>query len=215
MMMKAELILFAKTPVPGRVKTRLILELGESGAADLAAALIEVSVRRSIEFWPGPVSLQAWPDTHHEYFEALGRRHGIPVSLQSSGDLGGKMLAALNDAHERGVAGAVMGCDIPHCPPETYRAAHAFLAQGRSVIGPSADGGYYLIGMNPPAPGCFRGIKWGGGRVFDHTLERAANAGVNLIVLQQLNDIDTMADIEALRETHPDLVDRLLAPERA
>lgn len=208
--MDAELILFAKTPLAGRVKTRMIACLGEQGAANLAAALVEESVRRSVDSWPGPVNLQVWPDIHHECFERIRRRYGIRACLQSQGDLGAKMFAALNDAHERGLAAAVMGCDVPHCPPETHRTAHAFLARGRAVIGPSIDGGYYLIGMTPPERRCFERIGWGGTRVFDTTLKRAAKAGIDLIVLQQLNDIDTPADIEALRETHPDLVARLL-----
>lgn len=211
--MEAELILFAKTPVAGRVKTRLIPDLGEQGAADLARALIEESVRRSVEAWPGPVSLQVWPDIGHQCFETLRRRHGVTVSLQSKGDLGAKMFEALNDAHQRGAAAAIMGCDVPQCPAETHRTAHAFLAQGRSVIGPSDDGGYYLIGINPPQRKCFERIRWGGSKVFDTTLKRAASAGVELIVLQQLNDIDTMGDLEALRQTHPELVDRLLGKD--
>lgn len=211
--MEAELILFAKTPVAGRVKTRLIPDLGEQGAADLARALIEESVRRSVEAWPGPVSLQVWPDIGHQCFETLRRRFGVTVSLQSKGDLGAKMFEALNDAHQRGAAAAIMGCDVPQCPAETHRTAHAFLAQGRSVIGPSDDGGYYLIGINPPQRKCFERIRWGGSKVFDTTLKRATSAGVELIVLQQLNDIDTMADVEALRKTHPELVDRLLGKD--
>jgi len=212
--MEVELILFAKTPVPGEVKTRMIPALGEQGAAELASALIEESVRRSIEHWPGRVLLQAWPDPGHEVFAGIRRRHGVAATQQSGGNLGAKMLAALDDARGRGAAAAVMGCDVPHCPAETYRTAHAFLVQGRSIIGPSVDGGYYLIGLNPPQPKCFQRIAWGGSRVFDTTLKRAASAGIDLIVLQQLNDIDTMDDLEALRETHPDLVDRLLGRQR-
>ncbi|MBS1269250.1 MAG: hypothetical protein MAG794_00198 [Gammaproteobacteria bacterium] len=208
--MDAELILFAKTPVAGRVKTRLIPELGEQGAADFAEALIEESVRCATETWPGSVRLLAWPDPHHECFERIERRYGLTVSVQSEGNLGAKMFQALNDAYGRGVAGAIMGCDVPHCPPETYRTAHAFLTQGRAVIGPSADGGYYLVGINPPHPACFDRMDWGGKNVFDATLERAANAHIDLIVLQQLNDLDTLSDIEALRTTHPDLVGRLM-----
>ncbi|MDZ7842073.1 MAG: TIGR04282 family arsenosugar biosynthesis glycosyltransferase [Gammaproteobacteria bacterium] len=208
--MDTELILFARSPVAGQAKTRMIPDLGEQGAANLAVALLEESVQRSVEAWPGTVSLRVWPDTGHECLNRIRRRYGITVAGQADGDLGAKMFAALNAAYERGVAAAVMGCDAPHCPAETLRAAHTFLARGRSVIGPSTDGGYYLIGINPPDPGCFERINWGGARVFDTTLKRAARAGIHLIVLQQLNDIDTMADLEALRESHPELVDRLL-----
>lgn len=208
--MEAELILFAKTPVTGRAKTRLISDLGERGAARLAEALIRESVRRAVDAWPGPVRLQVWPETRHGCFGEIQRAHGIAVSLQSEGDLGVKMFEALNEAYRRGVAAAVMGCDVPHCPPETLRTSHAFLTQGRSVVGPSADGGYYLIGINPPHPDCFDRIRWGGDRVFDTTLKRAAAAGIDLIVMQQLNDLDTASDIEALRASHPDLVERLM-----
>lgn len=208
--MKAELILFAKTPVAGKVKTRLIPELGSEGAAELAGALIEHAVRRGVESWPGPLRLLVWPDAKHPCFDGIYRRYGIGAMLQSGDNLGARMLNALNDAYQRGAAAAIMGCDIPDCPKETYRTAHAFVAQGRSVIGPSADGGYYLIAVHPPHRECFERIDWGGSEVFDTTLKRAADAGVNLIVLQRLNDIDTPSDIEALRASNPGLVDRLL-----
>jgi len=210
-MMPTELILFAKTPLAGQVKTRMAAELGEQCAAAFAEGLIEHSVRGAVAAWPGEVRLQVWPSTSHPCLERVQARHGVPVSLQAEGDLGAKMFRALSDAHERGAAAAVMGCDVPHCPPQTYRTAHAFLSQGRAVIGPSDDGGYYLIGVNPPHPACFEGIAWGGRRVFDATLKRAARAGVHLIVLQQLNDFDTTADIEAIRATHPELVAALEA----
>lgn len=208
--MKAELLLFAKTPVAGRVKTRLIPELGEQGAADFAAALIDEAVRHGTSAWPGPVRLLAWPEARHPCFERIQHRYGIDVGLQQGGDLGARMLNALEEARRRGRAGAVMGCDVPLCPIETYRTAHAFVAQGRSVIGPSTDGGYYFIAVNPPHPECFERIEWGGSEVFDTTLRRAADHGVDLIVLQQLNDIDTVSDVEELRAADPALADRLI-----
>jgi len=209
--MRIELILFAKTPEAGRAKTRLIPALGKASAARVAAALIEESVRRAIRAWPGTVHLQAWPDPGHECFAALQRCHGIAVSRQAPGDLGTKMFAALKDAHRRGATAAVMGCDVPHCPAQTLRDAHARLSRSRNIVGPSEDGGYYLIGINPPAPRCFEGIEWGGSRVFADTLRRAQEAGIELDLLPRLNDIDTMADLEALRATHPELVERLLS----
>ncbi|HSH41753.1 MAG TPA: TIGR04282 family arsenosugar biosynthesis glycosyltransferase [Arenicellales bacterium] len=209
--MNVELILFAKTPEAGRAKTRLIPALGQAGAARLAAALIEDSVRRSIQAWPGTVRLQAWPDPDHECFVALQRRYGIAVSRQAPDHLGAKMLAALNEAHSRGVAAAIMGCDVPQCPAGILRDAHARLSRNRNIIGPSEDGGYYLIGINPPAPRCFEGIEWGGSGVLADTLERAGEAGIELDLLPRLNDIDTIADLEALRATHPGLVERLLS----
>lgn len=208
--MNAELILFAKSPTPGRVKTRLVPDLGEAGAAAFAESLIEHTVARAVQCWPGPLRILVWPDPTHECFDRLRERYGIEVSGQSGDDLGARMFNALYDAYQRGAAAAVMGCDVPQCPRETYRTAHAFVSQGRSVIGPSADGGYYLVALNPPAPACFDDIEWGTGQVFDTTLQRAADAGLDLIVLHELNDIDTASDIEALRQTDPTLVEDLM-----
>jgi rSAM/selenodomain-associated transferase 1 len=184
--------------------------LGTDGAAELAEALVEHAVRRGVEAWPGSLRLLVWPDASHPCFDRIRHRYGIEVSLQAGKDLGERMFNAVNDAYRRGAAAAVMGCDVPDCPPETYRTAHAFVSQGRSVIGPSDDGGYYLIAVHPPHPGCFERIDWGSAGVFDTTLKRAAAAGVNLIVLQQLNDIDTPSDIAALRASDPGLASRLL-----
>lgn len=193
----AVLILFAKAPVPGRVKTRLMPQLDAVQSAQVATALIEHTVAMAIENWPGPVTLQTWPDTEHVLFQRLSREYGIPVSTQSAGDLGRKLHGALHAYTVRGRAAAAMGCDVPHCPGHVLRRAYQHLQQGSAnVIGPSTDGGYYLIGLQQPAPALFRGIDWGADSVFKTTLELARSQGISFTRLQPLRDIDNFEDLK-------------------
>jgi len=190
------LILFAKAPIPGRVKTRLMPDLTVQEAADVAAALIEHTVRLATTNWPGPVTLQAWPDTGHRVFQAVAARHGLSLAAQIAGDLGQKMNAALSAFTDRGAPAAVLGCDVPHCPGEVLRQAYDWLKQGQNVIGPSADGGYYLIGLQHTQPELFRDIPWGGDQVMYATLAMAEEHGLHFNRLPNLIDIDNFSDLE-------------------
>ena len=91
--------------------------------------------------WDGPVWLLAWPDADHELFLNLAGKTGIHLGVQSAGDLGAKMSDAICRFTANGRAAAVMGCDVPHCPPRQLRLANEALRRGDAVIGPSTDGG--------------------------------------------------------------------------
>jgi rSAM/selenodomain-associated transferase 1 len=197
------LILFAKSPVPGRVKTRLMPELTARQAAEVAAELIQRTVRLAVENWPGPVRLQTWPDTRHAVFNNLAAANELALVRQSAGDLGRKMHSALATFTDRGVAAAVMGCDVPHCPAANLRRAHDLLAQGDNVIGPSRDGGYYLIGLQRTQPALFRGIAWGGDQVLPSTLRIAAGCGIRFTHLERVADIDSYEDLKTRANKDP------------
>ena len=193
----ATLILFAKAPIPGQVKTRLTPQLDPQQAAQVATALIEHTVSLAIDNWPGPVTLQVWPDTQHEIFRRLSGEYGISLSAQSAGDLGRKICTALKAHTDHGQAAAVMGCDVPHCPGQVLTDAYELLEQGSAnVIGPSTDGGYYLIGVQQTQPALFRGINWGNDRVFATTLENALAFDISFTRLKPLQDIDNFKDLE-------------------
>ncbi len=202
------LLLFAKSPRPGRVKTRLCPPLPPAAAAALAAWMIRYTVDLARAHWPGPVSLWAWPDTRHPLWRALEAR-GLPVLRQGPGDLGEKMAAALAWGIRRQGAAAVMGCDLPHCPPRVLRDAARALAGGREVIGPAADGGYYLIGLTRARRGPFRGMPWGGRRLFPRTLGRLGAGGRRPRVLPVLRDLDRWEDVAALAARWPPLAEAL------
>lgn len=195
------LVLFAKSPVPGKVKTRLQPELNADQAAQVAAQLIEQSVYLAVKAWPGPVWLYTWPNTDHELFRTLSENTRIRLGIQSTGDLGKKMTSAICEFTVTKTAVAVMGCDVPHCPLDTLQLAGNLLKQGQSVIGPSTDGGYYFIGLQQCHPELFTAIEWGSDRVLEATLAAAKNLNVDFYQLPALRDIDGFED---LKQVFPD-----------
>lgn len=190
-MRRPDLLLFAKQPLPGAVKTRLERDYSRAQVGEIAKFLITVTVECAVANWPSDVYLCGAPDCEHALFRALADRFQLRLASQDTGDLGARMLGALRAGIERRGAAAVMGCDVPHCPPEVIERAHEELARGRNVIGPTEDGGYYLIGLQQAAPELFADIAWGGAEVAAVTLARARALGMQFIELPTLRDIDT------------------------
>ena len=199
------LILFAKSPVPGRVKTRLMPELSAQQAADVATFLIKRTVQLAVSNWSGSIALHTYPDTEHEVFRDLSDTHGLRLAAQKQGDLGEKMCSAISELTERGIPAAVMGCDVPHCPGALLRKAHELLQQGRNIIGPTVDGGYYLIGLQQAWPEIFSGIRWGSDHVMQNTLEAAQRCGIRFTLLARLRDIDRFEDLKWVAKDIPEL----------
>jgi uncharacterized protein len=194
-MAQPALYLFAKQPVPGRVKTRLQPDYTPEAAAAIAEALIRETVELAISCWPGPIYLCAAPDPEHPVFTDLSQSYAIELLPQGEGDLGARMQRALAHGIALHEAAAVMGSDIPHCPWEVLDEANALLARGHNVIGPTEDGGYYFLGLTAPHPELFTDIVWGGPEVLATTLRRAADEGIEFAPLPTLRDIDTAADL--------------------
>jgi rSAM/selenodomain-associated transferase 1 len=197
-MRQPELILFARAPVPGEAKTRLLPVYTATQAADVAAVLIRATVELATGHWPGPVSLYASPDVSHPLFQELMREYGLRLAPQADGDLGRRMAAALGEGIARNGAAAVMGCDVPHCGWETLNEANERVARGRYVLGPAMDGGYYFIGMPRVHAGLFEGIEWGGAKVLETTLARAGRFGIEFDLLPERRDIDSADDLRAV-----------------
>ena len=201
------LFLFAREPVEGRAKTRLAPMLGEAGAARLARCMIGWSAANARANWPGPLRLALWPA------QAADRCSDLPdieVVGQRGADLGERMAAALASAP--GPA-AVMGSDIPHLDGAVLRHAARSLREGRNVIGPAADGGFYLVGLAFPVPHLFEDVNWGGSAVLEQVLDNAARLKVAFERLPPARDIDTPGDLEAAARSFEPLAD-FLAAER-
>ncbi len=194
-MKQPDLILFAKQPLSGQVKTRLQPEYSPDEAAAIAAQLICGTVELAVSTWPGQVYLYAWPNADHPLFHELAREFHIQLAAQADGDLGAKMLSVLQ-AHiaHRGCA-AILGCDVPHCDWDIIDQANDWLARGRNVLGPTYDGGYYFIGLQQPAPELFTDIEWSSNKVLTETLLRAGILGIDFEMLSELRDIDTPGDL--------------------
>lgn len=194
-MSQPELILFARQPVPGQVKTRLQPDYSPEKAAEIAAFMIRATVELAVSAWPGNVSLYVWPGPDHLLFRQLARELHVQLVPQAEGDLGAKMLDALQQGIARQGAAAVMGCDVPHCDWEVIDQANDWLARGRNVLGPTEDGGYYLIGLQEARAELFDEIPWGTSDVLELTLARAEKLGMEFNFLKTLRDIDTADDL--------------------
>ncbi len=194
------LIVFARAPRPGRVKTRLVSALGAAGAAILHAQLLARAVATARAARCGAVELHCAPHSGHPLFRVLARRHGICLRTQASGDLGARMHGALQGALRRADAAVLIGSDCPALRPSDIRAAFAALRAGADVVlAPAEDGGYPLIGLRRASPELFDGISWGGREVLAETWVRVERLGWSLRELRTLWDVDRPADLARLR----------------
>lgn len=197
--------ILAKAPIPGQAKTRLIPHLGAEGAARLQRWLLQKTVAAALMVDVGPISLWYTPDMLHPDF-ALCRAFGpVTLRLQPPGDLGQRMLAALEDAP--GPAGTrVIGTDCPLLTPGTLeRAANCLRSGDNAVVFPAEDGGHVLIGMRRPAAAAFSGVRWGSSAVMAETRERLESLGWRWSTPVELWDVDRPADFERLAQRFPDV----------
>lgn len=186
------LLLFAKAPIAGKVKTRLMTNCSAEQAAEIAKELMRASIQRACECWPGDVYLSAWLDLDHHFFKHMLQHYPIRITQQCEGDLGEKMRHALTTF---GYPAAVMGCDAPHTKGATLQQAYSLMQHGESVIGPSDDGGYYFLGLCQAADGLFTDKPWGTDQVLEKTLASANHAELKLSRLPRLNDVDEWQDL--------------------
>jgi rSAM/selenodomain-associated transferase 2/rSAM/selenodomain-associated transferase 1 len=202
--MSKRLILMLKFPTPGAVKTRLVPALGEQRACALHRALVRhtlvevqrcaaedgVAVEVRLAGAPDDAAARAW----------LGG--AVTIRDQGDGDLGARMDRAVQAAFAEGAAAVVViGGDCPQLNFSHLGAAFSALARSEAVLGPAADGGYYLIGLRRALPALFRGIAWGGSEVLAQTLAAARTLSVDVALLATLRDIDVPADLTLWAET--------------
>jgi len=174
-------LVFSRTPVPGRVKTRLVPRLGEWGAARLHARLTGHALRTAAAARCGPVELH---DT----------------ARQRGADLGERMHRALAQTlrHHRGAI--VIGADCPALRPRDLRRAARWLSGGCDVVlAPAEDGGYALIAAKRVSPLLFSGVAWGGPDVYATTVRNLVSLGYRWRALAQVWDVDRPEDLERLR----------------
>ena len=190
---------FAKAPVPGRVKTRLAGLLGEEGAAGLHAGLVRHALATAVASGAGEVELWCAPDEHHEFFARCAKDFGARLRTQRGPDLGARMSAAFDDAFAGGRALVLIGSDCPALAPADLLSAAAALATHDVAIGPAEDGGYVLIAMARPVPEIFADVAWGTPSVMRQTRERLAAAGVAWKELASSWDVDRPEDYARLR----------------
>lgn len=195
-------LLLARAPQRGHVKTRLAAALG-ADAALAAHTALGGAVARRLAPALGPARAGVAAVTPPDALEAAAAWLGPPwrVVPQGEGDLGARLAAATDGAFASGARRVLcVGGDCAEVTPADVESACAALATHDAVLGPAADGGYWALGLARPAPGLFTGIDWGTARVAAQTRAAARSAGLRLAELRTLADVDRIEDLRALVE---------------
>ena len=206
------LLIFARAPVAGEAKTRLIPALGAAGAARLQQRLTEHALATAARTQIGSVQLWCTPSPTHPFFVDCARRYPIAVRTQSGLTLGERLaFAAVRELPGRDAI-VIIGTDCPVLTDLHLRAALDALQESDAVIYPAEDGGYVLLGLACQCPEVFSGIDWGSKRVFDQTMQNLSGAGRRVSVRETLWDVDTPADFERLARCMPGWADVAVQP---
>ena len=195
------LVIFARYPVPGKVKTRLIPTLGAEGAAALHRRLLLRTLRSAQRACLSvPADLEIHFDGGTEQAMSCWLGDSGRYAPQRAGDLGERMTGAFEECFRAGSTAAILiGSDCPELGAEIISRAFARLMETPVVLGPAQDGGYYLIGLRRPMPELFRDIPWGTDRVLAESLAVLERRGLKPALLDRLMDIDRPEDLPAWR----------------
>jgi rSAM/selenodomain-associated transferase 1 len=192
------LFVFAKEPRPGSVKTRMCPPLSAEQAARCHTAFLGDLLARVKDGADAHVVLAATPDRSAPFLAAVAKEHGIELAAQGPGDLGTRMTAAFERARCERADAVVIGSDSPDLPMEFIESAFHAVAAGPVVLGPSDDGGFYLIGRRPGTGLELEGIPWGGPSVLEETLARARATKLSVRLLPWWYDVDDAAGLSRL-----------------
>jgi hypothetical protein len=194
---------FARAPVEGEVKTRLIPALGVRPATELYRHLVLDTLRRACAARAGQVQLWIAGDPGHAFVRDCAQRFGVPVFEQRGADLGRRMAHAFDHAlaaTERPAGCVLIGTDCPAQTVQDLEQAADALRSHDAVLQPAQDGGYVLVALKRPQPQLFEAIDWGSERVVKQTQQRAALLGLALHLLRPLPDLDSAADLQHARD---------------
>lgn len=190
---------FAREPVAGAVKTRMLPRLTPEQACELHCELVLRTARTLSATGLGPAQLAVAGELAHPLFERC-RGLGLQLCRQRGADLGERMYNALSDGLERFQRVVLVGSDCPGIDNNYLQQAADALVMEDIVIGPAADGGYVLLGVRRVRPEMFAGIPWGTGSVFAKTVASLRRLGLDWAELPALADIDRPEDL-AIWET--------------
>jgi len=193
--MKSLLIVFAKTPVLGSVKTRLAKEIGNGKALELYLHLLRKTDRICQQIKPSLVLFYSGENT-----KAFGNLFAsFEKRKQNDGDLGIRMEMAFQWGFSQGYKKVIIiGTDLWELDRPILEKAFLALENQDHVIGPAQDGGYYLLGMKEPTPQVFKNKKWSSPSVLKETLLDLK--GKSIVLLEEKNDLDTLKDLVQIPE---------------
>ena len=190
--------ILTRAPVPGETKQRLIPAVGAERAAAIHELMLERVVSTAVAANIGPVTLACTPTTEHACFEQLFGRHGVNLQPQCDGDLGQRMFHELDQGLDQHAGALVLGADCPGVEVSDLHYAREWLLEGMdAVLGPSTDGGYYLLAVSRVLPQLFDGIHWGEPSVAEETRQRMQRLDFRWCELPERVDVDTGEDLSA------------------
>jgi uncharacterized protein len=195
------LAVMAKAPVAGQIKTRLLPLFTAEEAAELSRALLVDQLNHLQELNAADFYLAFAPDDAQWLMEQIAPSY-FHLFPQQGDDLGARMAAVFERLFQIGHKSIVLiGGDLPPVPLRFFTEAYAFLesSKKRVVLGPSRDGGYYLVGCNQPTPEIFQGMSWSHSAVLAQTLDKLAASQVDVHLIPSWFDIDTPDDLRYLR----------------
>ena len=200
----AHLLIFARVPALGRVKSRLAAGVGQPAALAVYRELLEITRTAAVQaqvpttVWLADAVGSAPTPTEAQEWAAMTTR------CQQDGDLGERMTAAFATAFAAGAGRvAIIGTDCPGLRAAHLTEAFALLADHEVVLGPATDGGYYLLALRQPQPELFRNKEWSTDSVLADTVADARRLGCRVALLPALRDVDTAADLAVWRAEMP------------
>jgi rSAM/selenodomain-associated transferase 1 len=198
------LVVFAKEPVPGRVKTRLAAAIGATDAARAYRELTAVTLAHAVAARTAGIvaAIELWcaSDAEAPYFRQVAATAGAQRRVQVGDDLGARMAHAIADVLTRCPRVLLIGTDCPVLDGPVLAAAAEILDDFDAVLGPAEDGGYVLVGATRPL--VFRDVRWSSPHALADTMAGFARAGLRVATTHMLWDVDEPADLarwEALR----------------
>jgi rSAM/selenodomain-associated transferase 1 len=201
---KLILVVVAKAPVPGKVKTRFIPQLTSKEAVDLYRCFLQDRLTTINTLKGVDLALAYTPSNAREMFDPFSR-NGIRLFPQRGKDLGERLNNIFVEKFADGYdAVSIIDSDTPDLPQRTIEEAFKRLMSHQSdvVFGPCHDGGYYLVGMRKPHPELFNEISWSTETVLSNTLGKAKKLGVKADLLPWWNDLDTFEDLVVFYNKH-------------
>lgn len=192
------IVIFAKAPVPGEVKTRLIPLLGAAKSALLAQQMFIHTLNQATAAAARLKRLSVeicTPDTDHPFWQQTVLHPDVTVTAQGEGDLGQRMLHAVQRVSAEGAACVLIGSDCPALTADILLAAVSAMATVDMAVVPAIDGGYVLLGLHQGYGELFEAIPWSTGEVLALTRQRADGLGLTACYLPALADIDEPEDL--------------------
>lgn len=200
-MTATRIVIFAKAPVPGFAKTRLIPALGEAQAAQLARRMLLHTLREAHAADVGPVELCVTPGPADPAWKSLPPFEAVTWSEQTEGDLGARLAHVAARVIDGGKCVLLIGTDCPQLDAGRLRRAAGLLKQSDAVMLPTYDGGYALLGLRKFDPRLFASMPWSTDRVAALTDKTIRELGWSLSVGSVLHDIDEPADLQWLPDS--------------